>query len=427
MPTFAYKGFASGGKSASGVIDAPDRKGAVRKLRAQGVSATDLKQKAAGGRAAKAERLPAEESPTAPVTNSSSSGLAALFRPKSGKKLALPMFRKLLQLHSSGMPIGDAMHLMSQRMTDPAMKTLSEDLYRDLSEGRTLAVAMRSRPEIFDEVQAHLIEAGEATGNLKPILENIISSLEAGARLKKEVQQALAYPIFTSTDAQGVIGLFLFYLLPQIQTMMTQMGGELNLATKIMVGFAEFALKQGPFILGGLLFATFAILQWRKSDKGRLETDRWLLHLPLIKDLAYNTDLSRLTNVVSILLGNGVNTTETLRLSSAVLRNQVLLGRFQAARTLINDGAPFSVAMQRHGLLPDVDIDILGIGESVGSLVDSFDEIYRTRSTELTAKLKFSTGLISGLALAFAFTLVFVLVLGIVLSILGASQTMLAR
>lgn len=424
MPLFSYRGIEASGKSVTGTLDANDRKQVIKKLRLQKVRPVEIKlDKGRGGR--KTAPLDKKNKVEAPITNSkSSASFASRFR--KGDKLALPFFAKLLQLHRSGMPMGDAVSLMSQRMSDPALKELSQSIFKDLSEGRTLAHSMRQIPETFDDTMGHLIEAGEATGNLAPILENIIENLEQKADLRKKIQTAMAYPILICMVALGVVALFLFFLLPRIQTMMSSLGGELNLAARMMIGLSDFSLKEGPFIFIGVTILSLVYIQWRKTEKGRIISDSWLLRVPLVSALYYNADICRITNVMAILLGNGVNTTESLRLAENTLQNRSLLAKFQAARSLINDGAPFSASFKRFALFPDMDIDILNIGENTGSVVTSFKEIYRTHAVELESKLRFSTNLIAGGALGFAFLLVFILTLGIVTSILQLSQNLMS-
>ncbi|MGF1453490.1 MAG: type II secretion system F family protein [Opitutales bacterium] len=425
MPTFTYKGFA-GAKSVSGSLEATDRRLAARKLQARGIRPSVLKAKAGkGGAGSRLEATRVEPVVVETAKPEQASKLTLFKKKKTGVEVSLPFFRKLLQLHSNGMSAGDALHLMAQRMNEPGLKEVSERTYRDLSEGRTLATSMRTQPEIYTETQAHLIEAGEATGNLSPILTNLIDSLERSEELKKKLRSAMAYPAFLSFFAFMVVGVFLFYLLPMIQRMMSQLGGELNLAVRILIGFSDFAFTQGPFVGAALLIAAIVILRWRKTEKGKRETDRWLLQIPLAREIVRHGEMNRLANVLHILLGNGVNTTESLRLAGAVLSNEVYRDRFQAARSLINDGAPFSAAFQRYGLLPPMDIDILGIGESTGNLVTSFAEIDRTHGELLQERLRFGTNLLAGLALGFAFSLVVVIAFGIVLSVMDMGQNIL--
>lgn len=358
-------------------------------------------------------------------SGSGSTGGGLFGRFSSGRALALPFLLKFRQLHSSGMSLGEVLQVMSNRMSDPQLKELSQSLYKDLSEGRTLAAAMRSRPDIFEPAMSYLIEAGEATGNLVPILGNIIDNQQERKALSKKIRSSLAYPCAITMMAIAVVGIFLFFLVPRIQSMLDSMGSEMGFTAALMIGMSEFALQKGPFILGAVLLAAFAVLRWRKSPQGRRATDEWLLRLPLVRQLAYNAEICRATNVLATLLGNGVNTTESLRLAENTLQNTILRERFVAARGSINDGSGFAAAFKRYGLLPDLDIDILSVGESTGSLVPSFEEVYRSHSEELTTRLSTVTKLVSGLALGFAFTLIFILTLSIVLSVMNVSQSML--
>lgn len=419
MPTFQYKALDSGGRAVRGTLEAADRKQALARLRAQKLKPLDIQM---GG---VAPVLPVEDVEEEITSFEVKEGMFARFRKEAD--LARPFFSKLLQLHSSGMPLADAVGLMSQRMSDSRLRELSTQLFRDLSEGKSLAGAMRARPGIFDPSLSHLVEAGEATGNVVPILKNIIESLERKEALRKKVVSAMSYPAFVIFVALVVVALFLFFLLPRIEGMLGRLGGNLNLAARLTIGLADFALTQGPFILVGLLFAVLGIWRWRKTDRGRIYLDRLCLKLPYLRFIFYNAEICRCTNILAILLNNGVNTTDSLRLAENTLQNRSLQSRFRSARMMINDGAPFSQAFKKYGILPDMDVDILNVGENTGSLVQSFEEIYRTHSDELEAQLKTLTNLVAGLTLAFAFALVLILTLGVVLSILQLSQSMLSR
>ena len=99
-----------------------------------------------------------------------------------GEAVGLEFLKRLLELHGSGMPVADAVKLLNHRLSDPQQKNLSGVLWKELAEGRTLSRAMRQLPGYFSESSTYVIEAGEATGNLAPILSknNFSSRRKAG-------------------------------------------------------------------------------------------------------------------------------------------------------------------------------------------------------------------------------------------------------
>ena len=145
-----------------------------------------------------------------------------------GERIGLEFLKRLLELHGSGMPIADAVKLLNQRLSDPGQKEIAGILWKELAEGKTLSRAMRDLPEYFSESSSFVIEAGEATGNVSPILKKIIAHLEEKREIRSRVLGSMAYPVFVGVIAFGVVLFFLFYLLPQIEEMLASLGGELN-------------------------------------------------------------------------------------------------------------------------------------------------------------------------------------------------------
>lgn len=426
MPTFDYKAINTSGTTTQGTIDADSRRAAMDAIKSQGLRLVSISEKASAKKSA--FKFPTKQLlPKQSKAKDSKSTDGKAKRIRGADQLALGFFQKLHQLHGSGLPIGDAIRTLSQRLSDPRLREICSKLWRDLSEGHPLATAIKQYPEVFDPSLVYLIEAGETTGHLSPILKNIIEHLESQIELRRKVLSGLAYPSFICLIALAVVGLFIFYLLPRIEGMMSSLGGELSFSARLLIGLSDFALTQGPFILIAAVITFIALRQWRQTESGRYKTDLWLINIPYFKNIVINADICRISNLIGTLLESGVNTTETLRLTERSLKNKVLLERFQHCRSQINDGASFSASFRKNELFPPMGLDILSVGENTGNLSKSFKEIYIMQSEELSSELKFVTGLISSAALGFAFAMVTILTLGIVTSILQLSKSLMRQ
>ena len=182
-----------------------------------------------------------------------------------------------------------------------------------------------------------------------------------------------------------------------------------------------------PFILGALVIGALSIHRWRKTPEGRRKTDEWILKIPIVGKICRNIDVCRMTNLTSTLIESGVNTTEALRMTERSIQNTVLRENFSAARIMINDGAAFSLALRKHAVLDDTDLDILSIGESTGNIARSFKEIFKNHTQDLDSEFKILIRTVAGVAMGSAFGLVALLALGIVTSVLQLSQSIMAR
>jgi type II secretory pathway component PulF len=418
MPTFTYRALTAKGETQSGTMEAPDRRVVLQRLRSKQMRPVEVNAK--GGPTAASAALTAATS--AEATAAAKAVVPTKFlEPEQfqGEATALGFLKKLHQLHAGGMPLGDSIRLLSVRVSDPRQSSLANRIWRDLSEGRTLATSMRSYPKTFDTATVHLIEAGESTGNLIPVLENLIAHLEERAELQKKILAGLAYPVFLCFLAFGVVLLVLYVLLPRIRGMMDSMGGQMTWVTRTLIALSQSSARYGPIALVIVVIAAVSIAQWRKGQKGRAATDDWALRVPMLKHIFLNIDVCRISNLCATLLESGVNTTETLRMTERSIQNTHVQSRFSAARVLINDGASFSAAFRHFHVLPDLDLDMLAVGENTGNIAKSFREIYRNHNRELSEQFRRMTIIISSAALGFAFCLVTILALSIVSSVLN--------
>ncbi|HAS82889.1 MAG TPA: hypothetical protein DCS43_09525 [Verrucomicrobia bacterium] len=423
MPRFYYKAVGTDGASTSGTFDAADATAVRRGLREKKLTPISVQALDAG--ASSTPKTSREVPPRNVFPVDRERLLKESISRSDADKISLAFFAKLHQLVVNGMPLGDAVKALSQRLTVPRLKTLSGCLWHELSRGTTMGHAMQTLPNVFDPTTIAMIEAGEATGNVAPILANIIEMIDGRRRLRKEVLTGLAYPAFLLGMVVCVMLFVLFYLMPNVQSMMTSMGGELSLPTRLVMGFAKFSLTGGPFLIGITVGAVLLIRQWRKTPGGRLITDRKCLSLPGIRTLVRNAELARLCNLTAVLLASGVDTTVALRLIERAVRNEHLRVLFNGARVFINDGLSFADALRRQELLPDMDLDVLSISEDAGDLVAGFRSIHQVRQEELREQLKRMTVWIGTGSLIFVFVLVALLVFGILSSILQLSRSVL--
>lgn len=414
MSEFKYHAINPKGKTVSGVIDATSERDARKKIRAAKLTLLKF-TKMGGGNSRKDSK--------SKKTNGLFKGGVVRKGSAKGEKLGLEFLKRLNELHGSGMPVADSVKLLNLRLSDPYQKEIAGTLWRELAEGRTLSKAMRLLPQYFAESSTFVIEAGEATGNLTPILAKIIAHLEEKREIRSKVVGSMTYPVFVGLVAIGVVLFFLFFLLPQIQEMLDSLGGELNLMAKILINGSNLLLTIGPFALIGILVGLGSIIQWNKSEKGGLILDKSILQLPLFGNILFLSELFQLSSLLSTLIASGIGLTENLRLCEKTIKNRFLRTQFRSARALVNEGKSLPDSLRKFNFMPLMQLDVIEVGEKTGNLGNSMEDTSKAFRDQLTKKIKIMTTLVSGGALGFAFSLVALVAISIVTSIFQVSKS----
>jgi len=398
VPKFSYSARDSVGSLVKGTVEAPSRKEAIRQITLQRLQPVSIAEPS-GARAANGAAAPSAGKrslkPAAPTAEIVARGERPAALKGLGRKHRLPFLRALSELVSSGMPVGDAIRLLGMRLKDPQLKLLSQALWERISGGKSVSEAMADLPSVFDRSTVFLIESGEATGNLKEILNRLVKHFEDQKDLQNKIVTAMAYPALIMVVAVGVVLLCVFVLLPRLETMLASLGGNMPLSTQILMTASDWAIAYGVFVLVGLVLATLAWWQWRKTPSGSLAWDRFILKVPVLGKFLRTADVLQMSQTMSVLLENGVTTVEALRMTENVIANDAIRGAFGEARQKVVEGKSISGALQGTGQLPQLVLDMLAVGENTGNIVFSLKQIGELFQKEIARQLQAFIGVLS--------------------------------
>ncbi|CAM3067118.1 type II secretion system F family protein [Rariglobus hedericola] len=420
MPSFTYTARNRSGQTVNDVLDAPTRKDAVRLLAARGLTPVQVSE--ASARPAPGKRKGKSSSGS---LNSPTSVLASKTPAASSltRRERLPFLESLVDLTTSGLSAGESVRMLSVRIKEPRLRVLCGLLWEQLSEGAQLSRAMGTLPAVFDSSTINLIQSGEATGNLNDVLIRLITHLQEQKELRRQILNALAYPAFMMVMAGGVIIFFMVFLLPRLQTLLKSLGGELPTSTRLLLGFSDFGLKYGIFVIAGLAFAAVAFWRWRHTEAGRLQTDAWTLKLPLIGPFSVSQTVLSFSQTLSVLLENGITTSEALRMTERQIGNRVHRAAFDAATDRVLEGEALSASLARTECFPDLVLDQLSVGENTGNLVPSLKKIATTYQKAISNQLNAFTKIIATVVLLGVFSFVGFIAFAIVSAVFQLSSS----
>jgi general secretion pathway protein F len=420
VPLFNYTARPlAGGASTSGSLDAPSRRDALRRLQTRGLQPTSLEE-SSGAKPARAKSSAPAQAAAKPAPSQPAASKAAS---EPTRKERLPFLEALADLVRGGLSAGEAIRLLSIRVQQPRLRSLCTTLWGALSEGQTLSVALAAHPQVFDGQTINLVAAGEATGNLRDVLDRLIAHFTEQAELRSKLFAALAYPVFVCFLAGGVILFFLFFLLPRLKGLLTSLGGDLPFATKILVNLSEFTLHYGAFALIGGTIGLLSFWQWRRTSAGRLAADELALRMPVIKGYAVRSSVLNFAHTLAVLLENGITTAEALRLAEKTIANEAVRARLREATDRVLEGESLSLALGRTAIFAPLLLDRLSVAEQTGNLAPGLRDIARSCRNDLDRWLNTFTKSISAGVLVVAFSFVAFIAYAIVSAVFQVSSS----
>jgi type IV pilus assembly protein PilC len=273
------------------------------------------------------------------------------------------------QISRAGIPLLEGLRDLRENITNPRFREIVTSLVEDMEGGRLLSQGLTAHPAVFDRVFVSLVRAGEQAGRLTEVFENLGTTLKWQDELITQTRRLLLYPTLVLAVVVGVVSFLLAYLVPQVVTLLKNMGLELPLQTRVLIGLSEFFLAAWPFLFA-LPLVGFALGSAivRRNAKVRYLWDYLKLQLPVAGPILQKIMLARFGNFFALMYRSGITILDALRTSEEIVGNQVIADGLQRAGQQISAGDNLTETFQNLGLFPPLVVRMLRVGEATGAL-----------------------------------------------------------
>ncbi len=381
MPIYAYKGMNAAGKGVKGQVDAESLKSVRSKLRKDGIFPTEI-----------------EEGGKTEGTQENVSPLQRQFHFRFATRvpamdIALAT-RQLSTLVGAGIPLVQSLGALAEQVEHKRLQTLIIQVRDRVNEGVNFADAL-VQTGAFSTLYVSMVRAGESGGALEQVLLRLAEYLESQVRLQNKVGSILIYPMVMFGFALIVVGILVTVVLPQITELLSSLGQELPLSTRIIISTSNFVRHWWWAIL---LVLGVAITLFRvavQKPEGRRTLDAAKLRTPVFGKVVRILAISRFTRTLSTLLAGGVTIVKALDIAKHVANNVILGDAIEQSRDAIIEGKSLAQPLRASGEFPALVIHMVEVGERSGELesmlakvADTYDEQVETSVTRMTALLE---------------------------------------
>ena len=376
---FQWSGKTRAGAIEGGEITAGSKEEVIAQLRKKNIIATSVTKKK-------------KESPAFKLS----------FGGKVKDKDIIIFTRQFSTMIDAGLPLVQALEILAGQASNKVFASIIKQIKSEVEGGSTYADALRKQPKAFDELYVNMVAAGEAGGILDTVLNRLASYMEKNSKLKAKVKSAMTYPIVVSLVAVAVIVIIMVYVVPTFSSMFSSMGGNLPGPTKIVVAMSHFLGGKGGLsllVLGVVLYIAF--LQFRKTVKGKIITDRVFIKLPLFGMLLVKVAVAKFTRTLGTLVSSGVPILEGLEITAKTAGNKVIELAVIRVKDAVQEGKTLSEPLTAEKVFPSMVTQMISVGESAGALDSMLNKIADFYDDEVDAAVSGLTSMIEPLMMVF--------------------------
>lgn len=278
---------------------------------------------------------------------------------------------------------------------------------RAVNEGLPLSGALAAHPRLFSPMYINMVRAGEASGTLHLVLEQLAEFGERQQALHARIRAAMLYPVFMAVVGVAVLALLIVFILPGITAVFEGNERALPLPTTLLMGMSAFLRAYWLPLLALLLMGAAATHQALRRPEGQRRWHRLKLSLPLLAGLNRRQAAARFARSLANLLQAGVPLVDALRIVSNIVGNVLIGEAIENACTELETGRGLADYFRERACFPPMLVQMMAVGEQSGALdtmlaraADSYERELETRIMGLTALIEPVMILLMGVAVA---------------------------
>jgi type IV pilus assembly protein PilC len=332
--------------------------------------------------------------------------------------------RQLATMMSSGVPLMQAMQIIGEGHENASMQEMVLAIRADVESGTSLAESMAKFPLHFDDLYINLVNAGEQSGTLESLLNEIATYQEKTEILKSKIKKALTYPTAIMVVAFIVTAILMIFVIPVFADLFNDFGADLPGLTKTVISISEFFQAYWYLIFGGIIGTVVGFIAAKKrSRKMQHFLDRMLLKIPVIGEVLRKGAIARFARTFSVMFKAGVPMVEAMTSVAGATGNVVFSEAVLQMRDDVSTGTQLNKSMLDFpDLFPNMVIQMVAIGEESGSLDSMLSKVADFFEREVDDAVDNMTALLEPLIMAFLGVVIGTLIIAMYLPIfkLGA-------
>ncbi len=310
-----------------------------------------------------------------------------LFGAVKDKEVAV-FCRQFSTMIGAGVSVAEAIEDLSHAVDNPRFRNILKKILESVRSGSSLSEAFSRHSSVFSTIFVQMIGAGEESGKLSEVLNDLSLYLEKKVKLKGQLRSASMYPVFVGGFFLVILIGLVFFLIPQFRDMFDSLGAELPVPTQIVMNISDFLVHNIPYFIIALVASIIGFIAFYKTSTGRFMIDSIKLKIPLFGNITLRIILARFFQTLATLLKSGVDVVAALDVAAKVSYNARIEKKVEMMKEGIIEGESLSRELAKSGLFPRLTVSMTAVGEKSGSIDKMLVKISDYYTEEVDAEVE---------------------------------------
>jgi len=273
-----------------------------------------------------------------------------------------------------------AFRLLAAEARTPILGQKLTQIANDIQGGSSISAALSHQSDVFSPFFVNMVRAGEESGKLDETFSFLADYLDRNYEITQKARNALIYPAFIFGTFIVVMSLMMTLVIPNLATMLSDVGQDVPLYTKAVIGISNFMRHYILLILVMLAFGAFFLVRYGRTRAGREMFSRARLEAPVIGNIYRKIYLSRIADNLATMLGSGIQILRGIEITASVVEDATYEKILTSAAKDVKAGLPVSEALRKYPEIPGIVVAMIKIGEetgNMGKILDTMARFYR--------------------------------------------------
>jgi type IV pilus assembly protein PilC len=301
-------------------------------------------------------------------------------------------YSELNILFSAGVDIKTALELIEQEQTKLKDKELYSGIKQSVIEGASLSEALNQSGK-FSAYEYYTLQIGEETGHLSEVLNDLSAFFAGKIAQKRQIVNALSYPLIVLVTAFGAIFFMLKFVVPMFADVFKRFNSELPSLTKFIINVSAVFSNYTLYAFGILLVIIVFIISQKRKLWFRHYGSSLLLRIPFLGNMVLKIYLERFCHSMKLLIASKTQLVNAIDLVIKMISFYPITTSLEIVKQDIMRGEPLHISLSKFKIYNRRMVSLIKVAEEVNQL----DVIFGKLSGQYSDEIKHSTALIGSL------------------------------